>query len=45
VGPTLYIHALAALDDEAAALRSGDLKFATSGLVFDRLTHPLDRER
>jgi 2-methylisocitrate lyase-like PEP mutase family enzyme len=45
VGPTLYTHALAALDEAAAALRTGDLKSATSGLAFDRLTHLLNRER
>ena len=45
VGPTLYTHAMGALEEATAALLKGDLESATAGLSFDRAKQLLSRER
>jgi 2-methylisocitrate lyase-like PEP mutase family enzyme len=45
VGPTLYTHAMGALEEATAALLRGDLESATTGLSFDRAKQLLSRER
>ncbi|MGY2700730.1 isocitrate lyase/PEP mutase family protein [Nocardioides sp. HB32] len=45
VGPTLYTHAMGALEEAVVALTDGDLASATTGLGFGRATQLLSRER
>jgi 2-methylisocitrate lyase-like PEP mutase family enzyme len=44
LGPVLYTHAMGALERAIAALRSGDIASATSGLDFERMSGLLARE-